>query len=107
MTHDSGDKKIHIFLDGTSPKINVIARLEFELSDYDVTVQYISYYATEILLLLIIIIIITTTTTTTTINVPLQLFICLWLLISKHLLYKEFPSDTNNLNSYMVSSIPF
>ena len=32
---------------GTSKKVNVIVRLEFELAVYNVTVQHISHYATE------------------------------------------------------------
>ena len=31
-----------------SPKVNVIARLEFELAYYDVIVQHFSHYATGI-----------------------------------------------------------
>ena len=36
-----GDKEVHIFPKGISPKVNVIVRLEFELA----VVQYFSYYA--------------------------------------------------------------
>ena len=39
---------VHISPKGISPKVNTIARLEFELADHDVTVQYVSFYATEI-----------------------------------------------------------
>ena len=34
-----GDKWVHTFPKGISPKVNVIARLEFELATYDVAVQ--------------------------------------------------------------------
>ena len=37
---------VHAFSKGISPKVNVIARLEFELAFYDVAVQNISHYAT-------------------------------------------------------------
>ena len=34
---------IRIFPKGFSPKVNIIALLEFELSYYDIVVQYISH----------------------------------------------------------------
>ena len=34
----AGDKRVHTFPKGISPKVNVIARLEFELINYDVVV---------------------------------------------------------------------
>ena len=34
---------VHTFLKGICPKVNVIARLEFELAYYDVAVQLFSY----------------------------------------------------------------
>ena len=40
--------KIYTFPKDISPKMNVIAWLEFELADYDVAVQHISHYVTEI-----------------------------------------------------------
>ena len=33
-----GDKEVHIFPKGISPRVNIIARLEFELSHYDIAV---------------------------------------------------------------------
>ena len=36
------------FSNGISPKVNVIARREFEITNYVVTVQYVSQYITEI-----------------------------------------------------------
>ena len=45
LTHNRGAKGIHTFLKGIIPKVNIIAQLEFELAYYDVTVQYVSYYA--------------------------------------------------------------
>ena len=39
-------KRSHTFPKSISPKVNVIARLEFELSNYYVAVQHISHYAT-------------------------------------------------------------
>ena len=49
FNHRWVDKGIHIFPEGINLKVNVIARLEFELDNYDVIVLYISYNATEIL----------------------------------------------------------
>ena len=42
------NKDVHTFPKGISPKVNVIARLEFELAYYDVTVHYVSHYDTGI-----------------------------------------------------------
>ena len=36
-----GNKDVHTFSKGISAKVNVIARLEFELAYYDVIVQYL------------------------------------------------------------------
>ena len=47
LTHCWGDKEVHTFPKGISPKVNVLARLEFELAYYDVTIQYISPHTTE------------------------------------------------------------
>ena len=38
-----GDKRVHTFPKGISPKGNIIARLEFELAYYDVTVKHLSH----------------------------------------------------------------
>ena len=38
-------KGVHTFPKGISPKVNVLAQLEFELTYYDVAVQHISHYA--------------------------------------------------------------
>ena len=40
LTHNWEDKKIHTFLKDICPKVNVIARLEFELAYYNSTVQH-------------------------------------------------------------------
>ena len=37
-----------MFPGGISLKVNVIARLKFDLAYYNVAVQYVSHYATEI-----------------------------------------------------------
>ena len=39
------DLNVHVFPKDISPKVNVIAQLEFELTYYDNTVQNISHYA--------------------------------------------------------------
>ena len=36
-----GDKGVHIFLNGISLKVNVIARLKFELAYYKVTAHHV------------------------------------------------------------------
>ena len=43
-----GDKGVSIFPKGISLKVNVIARLEFELASYDVAVQLVNDYASGI-----------------------------------------------------------
>ena len=42
-----GDKGVHAFPLGISPKVNVIARLKFELGYDHVAVHYVCYNATE------------------------------------------------------------
>ena len=41
------DKRFHAFSKSISPKVNVIAQLEFELAYFKVAVQHSSHYATE------------------------------------------------------------
>ena len=49
LTHDwSRNKNVHIFLKCIRKKVNVIARLEFELAYYDVAVLYVSHYARKL-----------------------------------------------------------
>ena len=48
LSHCWEDTEIHTFLKGISPKLNVIAWLEFELSYYDITAQQINQYAEAI-----------------------------------------------------------
>ena len=50
-TNSWWDKRIHTFPKGIGPKMNVIARLEFELVYYEVEVQHVNHYATGIILL--------------------------------------------------------
>ena len=38
--------RFHAFRKDISPKVNVIAQLEFELAYYDVTAKHVSRYAT-------------------------------------------------------------
>ena len=38
--------QVHDFSNGINPKVNVIARLEFELTYYDVADQHASHYTT-------------------------------------------------------------
>ena len=42
-----GDKEVHIFPKGISPKGNIIAWLEFELAFYDVEDQHVSHFTVE------------------------------------------------------------
>ena len=44
------DKEVHAFPKSITLKVNLIARLEFELTYYNVAVQHISNYATSTLL---------------------------------------------------------
>ena len=44
LTHSWEDKEVHIFPKGIYPKVNIIARLEFELAYYDVAVQCFNNY---------------------------------------------------------------
>ena len=41
------DKGVHTFPKGTCPKVNVIARLEYELAYYDDAVNRINHYTTR------------------------------------------------------------
>ena len=41
------NKRVHAFLKDISPKVNVIAQLDFELAYFDVAVKYINHYATR------------------------------------------------------------
>ena len=47
LTYNLGDKRVHAFSKVICPNVNVIASLEFELDNYDVTVKHISHYATS------------------------------------------------------------
>ena len=38
---------IHILPEGIGPKVNMIARLEIELANHNVTVQHINHYAMD------------------------------------------------------------
>ena len=42
------DKTVYTFSNCISPNVNIIARLEFELAYFDIAVQHVSYYVTEI-----------------------------------------------------------
>ena len=42
------DKRVHAFHEGISSKVNVIARIEFELAFFEVAFQHVSHYATGI-----------------------------------------------------------
>ena len=45
INHNSEDKEVHTFPKGISLKVNVIARLEFELTYYNSTVLRFNHYA--------------------------------------------------------------
>ena len=49
LTHWLWNKGVHAFPKGISPKVKVWAWLKFDLSYYDLTVQHISRYATEVI----------------------------------------------------------
>ena len=42
-----GDEGVHTIPKDISSKVNIIARPEFELAYYDVTIQHVSHYAME------------------------------------------------------------
>ena len=46
LTHSRENKGVHTFPKGICPKVNVIARLEFELAYYDSTTHPFNYYTT-------------------------------------------------------------
>ena len=47
LTHSWEDKGVHTFTKGIYPKVNVIARLEFELANYDSAVYRSNHYTTR------------------------------------------------------------
>ena len=47
FTHSWEDKGVHIFPKGICPKVNVIARLKYELAYYDSAVHRINHYTTK------------------------------------------------------------
>ena len=47
LTHSWKDKGVHTFPKGTCPKVNVIARLEYELAYYDSAVHRFNHYSTR------------------------------------------------------------
>ena len=44
------DKEVHTFSKGISPKVNVLAWLEFELASFETSVMLFSHFATLTLL---------------------------------------------------------
>ena len=47
LTHSWEDKGVHTFPKGICPKVNVIARLEYELAYYDSAVHHFNHYTTR------------------------------------------------------------
>ena len=47
LTHSWEDTGVHSFPKGICPKVNVIARLEYELAYYDSTVHHFNHYTTR------------------------------------------------------------
>ena len=47
LTHSWEDKGVHTFPKGICPKLNVIARLEYELAYYDSAVHRFNHYTTR------------------------------------------------------------
>ena len=47
LTHSWEDKGVHTFPKGICPKMNVIARLEYELTYYDSAVHRFNHYTTR------------------------------------------------------------
>ena len=42
---DKADKNVHAFPDSISPKVNVIARLEYEPMNNNIVVRHVNHYA--------------------------------------------------------------
>ena len=51
LTHSLEDMGVHTFLKTIYPKVNVIARLEFELAYYDSTTQRLNHYTSSFFVL--------------------------------------------------------
>ena len=47
LTYSWKDKGVHTFPKGISPKVNVVAQLEFELANYDSAVHRLNHYTTR------------------------------------------------------------
>ena len=47
LTHNKSDKSVDTFLKCVSPKMNIMAELEFESTYYEVSVKYVSPKAME------------------------------------------------------------
>ncbi len=47
LTHSLEDKGVHTFPKGICPKVNIIARLEYELAYYDSAVHRFNHYTTK------------------------------------------------------------
>ena len=47
LTYSWEDKGCHTFPNGICPKVNVIARLEFEIANYDSRIHRFIYYTTK------------------------------------------------------------
>ena len=47
LTHSWDDKGVHTFPKGICPKVNVIAKLEYELAYYDSAVHRFNHYTTR------------------------------------------------------------
>ena len=47
LTHSWKDKRVHTFPKGICPKVNVIARLEYELAYYDSAAHRFNHYTTR------------------------------------------------------------
>ena len=47
LTHNWEDKGVHTFPKGICPKVNIIARLEYELAYYDSAVHRFNHYTTK------------------------------------------------------------
>ena len=49
FNHSCEDKGVHTFPNGICPKVNIIARLEYELAYYDYAVHRFNHYTTKTL----------------------------------------------------------
>ena len=97
LTHSWEDKGFHTFPKGICPKVNVIARLEYELADFDSSVHHFNHYTTWILLSLL----------SNNNNLPAVIWFQLFLIliICSDLWFQVIQFNTNNFQTNLHGSL--